>query len=79
MIVQFVTYGTSPAAETSPEAETIGSGIAWIFTDGHLIIGEWERTDPDLPAIYHVDEEVIRMTPGRTWVALAEAGTATWE
>lgn len=79
VIVQFVTYGTSPAAETSPEAETIGTGIAWIFTDGHLIIGEWERTDPDLPAIYHVDEEEIRMTPGRTWVALVKRETAIWE
>jgi len=79
MIVQFVNYGTSPAASTSPEAESIGTGVAWIFTDGHLIIGEWDRTDPSLPAIYHVDGEVIRMTPGRTWVALAETGTATWE
>ena len=79
MIVQFVRYGTSPAASTSPEAETIGTGTAWIFTDGHLIVGEWDRTDSSLPATYHVDGEEIRLTPGRTWVALAEEGTATWE
>ena len=79
MIVQFVRYGTSPAAETSPEAETVGTGVAWIFTDGHLIIGEWDRTDASLPAIYHVEGEEIRLTPGRTWVALAQEGTASWE
>ena len=79
MIVQFVRYGTSPAAETSPEAETVGTGVAWIFTDGHLIIGEWDRTDVSMPAIYHVEGEEIRLTPGRTWVALAEEGTASWE
>ena len=79
MIVQFVRYGTSPAAETSPEAETVGTGVAWIFPDGHLIIGEWDRTDANMPAIYHVEGEEIRLTPGRTWVALAEEGTASWE
>ena len=79
VIVQFVKYGTSPAAATSPEAETIGTGVAWIFTDGHIIIGEWDRTDPSLPAVYHVEGEEIRLTPGRTWVALAKEGTATWE
>ena len=78
VIVQFVRYGTSPAAATSPEAITTGSGVAWIFTDGHLIIGEWDRTDPELPALYHVDGETIRLSPGRTWVSLAEAGTASW-
>jgi hypothetical protein len=79
VIVQFVTYGTSPASSDSPEAESIGTGVAWVFTGGHLIIGEWERVDPDLPAVYHVDGEEIRMTPGRTWVALAKRETAIWE
>jgi len=78
VIVQFVRYGTSPAAATSPEAITTGTGVAWVFTDGHMIVGEWDRTDPELPAIYHLDGETIRMSPGRTWVSLAEAGTASW-
>ncbi len=76
VVVQFIRYGTSPADGRSPEAHTTGSGVAWILTAGHVIVGEWDRPDESAPAVYHIDGETIRLSPGRTWVALAEDGSA---
>ena len=76
VVIQFTSYGTSSADSRSPEAQTVGSGEAWVFTDGHLVRGRWERPDKSRPAALVADGRPIRLTPGRTWVALARAGTA---
>ena len=76
VVIQFTTYGTSSADSRSPEAETVGSGEAWVFTDGHVVRGRWERPDQSRPAALVADGRPIRLTPGRTWVALTRAGTA---
>ena len=76
VVIQFTTYGTSSADSRSPEAETVGSGEAWVFTDGHVVRGRWERPDQSRPAALVANGRPIRLTPGRTWVALARAGTA---
>ncbi len=76
VVIQFTTYGTSSADSRSPEAQTVGSGEAWVFTDGHVVRGRWERPDQSRPATLVADGRPIRLTPGRTWVALARAGTA---
>jgi len=49
-----------------------------VFTDGHVVVGEWNRPDESLPAIFSADGETIRLSPGTTWVALARKNTATW-
>ena len=76
VVIQFTTYGTSSADSRSPEAQTVGSGEAWVFTDGHVVRGRWERPDQSRPAALVADGRPIQLTPGRTWVALARAGTA---
>ena len=76
VVIQFTTYSTSSADSRSPEAETVGSGEAWVFTDGHVVRGRWERPDQSKPAALVANGRPIRLTPGRTWVALARAGTA---
>ena len=76
VVIQFTTYGTSSADSRSPEAQTVGSGEAWVFTDGHVVRGRWERPDQSRPAALVADGRPIRLTPGRTWVALARPGTA---
>ncbi len=81
VVVQFTTYGKSPADNRSPEARTTGSGTAWVFTAGHLIVAEWHRPDPGRPATITVDGEPVLLRPGRTWVALADAarpGNVSW-
>lgn len=81
VVVQFVEYGWSAADSRSPEARTVGSGTAWVFTAGHLIVAEWHRPDPGRPATITVDGEVVLLQPGNTWVALADAdrpGNVSW-
>lgn len=70
-------YKTSVADSRSPEAQTTGSGRAWIFTDGHLIEGTWNRPDQKSPWTFATDDgQPIGLTPGRTWVSLIREGQA---
>ncbi len=81
VVIQFTTYGKSAADFRSPEARTTGSGTAWVFTAGHLMVAEWNRPDPGRPATITIDGEPVLLQPGRTWVALADAarpGNVAW-
>ena len=78
VVVQFIRYGRSLADLRSPEAITVGSGDGWVFTDGHVIRGQWQRPDADQPATFTADGTEIRLSPGNTWVALAKKDTAVW-
>lgn len=74
VVVQFVDYRSSPADRRSPEAVTTGQGAVWVFSSGKMIPGTWERPDPTRPAILKdAQGKPMRLTPGRTWVELAEA------
>lgn len=64
-------YGTSPADPGSPEAITVGSGMAWVLSDGLVTAGSWERTSRDAPyQLRDVDGNEIKLSPGRIWVSL---------
>lgn len=78
VVVLEVDYRPSPADARSPEAQTIGSGTAYVYTGGVLIRGTWSRTDRLAPFVL-TDESgaEIGLTPGRTWVELARIGTVT--
>lgn len=71
VVVQFTQY-TGEA-----EAQTVGEGDVWIFTDGTLRQGRWVRPDKAHPAKY-VDAagNAIPLRPGRTWVELLPVGAA---
>lgn len=76
VVVLHVAYKRSPADRSSPEAQTVGSGDAWVLTDGHLIEARWKRSDAGLPfTITDLGGSVVAMTPGRTLVHLARKGT----
>ena len=78
VIVQFVSYGQSPANRATPEPKLTGSGDAWIFTNGLVIQGSWERlSERDLTVFRTSSGTVVALTPGRTWIALARANSAT--
>jgi hypothetical protein len=77
VIVQFVTYKQSSADPNSPEAVVIGSGDAWIFTAGRMILGTWTRNDENSVSVYtDGNGNPIALTPGTTWVELPRPGTA---
>lgn len=70
-------YKTSVADSRSPEAQTTGSGRAWVFSGGRLIEGTWSRPDQSSPWTLETEAgEEIFLTPGRTWVSLIREGQA---
>lgn len=71
VVVMRTPYGTSPADPGSPEAITVGSGTAWVLSDGLVTQGTWERTAPDAPYVLRdTDGNEISLSPGRVWVSL---------
>ena len=78
VVVQFCDYKTSAADPKSPEAITVGSGDALVYTDGKVVFATWDRPDASAPAVFTgADGSPITLTPGRTWIELAEAGDTT--
>lgn len=78
VIVRFTPYGTSRADANSPEAITVGSGTAWIFTEGQLIEGTWSKPNADAVTVYTDSEgNPIELLPGRVWVELPRPGGAS--
>jgi hypothetical protein len=78
VIVQFTAYGVSPADANSPEAVAVGSGAAWIFTEGVLIRGTWEKPRARAVTVYRdTNGDVIELLPGRIWVEIPEPGSAS--
>jgi hypothetical protein len=64
-------YGVSPADTRSPEAQTVGSGVAVVYTNGVRIDGRWERPKVEEPAkLVDAAGAPILLTPGRTWIEL---------
>jgi Protein of unknown function (DUF3048) N-terminal domain/Protein of unknown function (DUF3048) C-terminal domain len=55
----------------SPDAQTIGTGEAFVFTGGNYIHGTWSRADRLSPFTLTADDgSVINLTPGRTFIEL---------
>lgn len=58
----------------SPAAKTVGSGRAYVFTNGVVYEGTWERSVRTEPWILRDSGgAVIKLTPGRTFVEIARA------
>jgi hypothetical protein len=78
IVIMFTEYDRSPADPKSPEAQTVGTGEAWVLSSGKIVKGTWTRPDPEKPAtLTSASGQPISLTPGRTWVELAKSGTAT--
>jgi hypothetical protein len=76
VVVMEVAYRPSPADVRSPEAQTVGTGSALVFTGGKVVRGTWTRTDRLSPVVLTAaDGSPILLTPGRTFVELARSGT----
>jgi hypothetical protein len=73
LVVVYVDYQPSPADRNSPEAQTIGSGEAFVMFDGTVTHGTWNRTDEHSPWTFADDNgNPIALNPGNTWVELAK-------
>jgi len=72
VVVMSIPYGRSAIDSRSPEAQTVGSGDVFVFSNGQLIQGEWARLTPEAPIeFYGADGEHIELSPGNTWIELA--------
>lgn len=79
VIVQSTRYGRSAADSRSPEAITVGSGPAWVFTDGHVVEATWSRQRATDVTIYTDSEgRRISILPGRTWVELPRPNSTSY-
>jgi len=72
VVVLSVVYKPSGADARSPEAQTVGSGDAMVFTQGVVVHGTWTRATRLAPFTLTDDSgNPILLTPGRSWVELA--------
>jgi hypothetical protein len=72
VVVLFVPYDHS---SKSPVADSIGTGTGMVLSAGKAIAVTWIRENPTDG--WHLSDEAgspVTLTPGRTWVALPEAG-----
>jgi len=77
IVVLFVAYRASAADSRSPEAVTLGTGAAWVFSDGRWTPATWTRSDRLEPvALTDNNGRTLGLTPGRTWVELVRTGKA---
>ena len=75
VIVLGVQYSPSAADRRSPEAQTIGEGPAYFFSNGEVIEGTWKREFSLFPIEYFgPDDEPISFNVGNTWIELADVG-----
>jgi hypothetical protein len=60
-----------PGISDSPDAQTIGSGRAFVFTAGQFVGATWSRTDRLQPfTLTTADGATVELSPGRTFIEL---------
>lgn len=75
VVVLFTEYQPSVVDARSPQALSVGSGEALVLTDGRMIPATWSRSDPTQRlTLTGPDGQPVRLTPGRTWVAMPSPG-----
>ena len=82
VIVQFTEYIDTGQRDRSntvvPEGKVVGSGEAWVFTDGRVVKGKWTKAAPEAVTTYtDAAGAPITLVPGQTWVELPPPGAAT--
>jgi hypothetical protein len=83
VIIQFVPYISSGMATGEgvppvpiPTGQLVGQGTAWYLSAGRMVQGTWNRSALTTATQFAESSgELVRFTPGRTWVELVPAGT----
>jgi len=64
-----------PGISDSPDAQTIGTGEAFVLSGGNYVHGTWERDDAHKPFSLKADDgTLILLQPGRTFIELPRVG-----
>ncbi|MGI8755233.1 MAG: DUF3048 C-terminal domain-containing protein [Acidimicrobiales bacterium] len=78
VVVLVTEYGRSPADSRSPEAHTVGAGEAFVYTNGVVVHGRWDRPEVHRPAALLDDAGApLLLSPGNTWIELPSSGAVT--
>ncbi|BAN02295.1 DUF3048 domain-containing protein [Ilumatobacter coccineus] len=73
VVVMLTEYRPSTIDRNSPEAQTIGEGLVYVFSNGGYIEGKWSRGLAVGPITFNdLEGNPIPLTPGNTWIELAE-------
>lgn len=80
VVFLYIDYVCCPTVPGTPEAQTVGEGDAAVFTDGHFIDAHWSRPSP--ADVWNLTDKAtgqpVLLTPGRTWIELANPGTGSF-
>lgn len=83
VVLQMRTYLAQPppGGGVARAVESIGSGNAWIFADGRVVTGEWERDSGyDGFTLTTDDGDPLAVPPGRVWISFFPTDeTPEWE
>ncbi len=76
MLVKFGPLNDGHPEKQRLEAEIVGSGTAWIATNGRAIQGEWRKASVTSPTQFFTAEgEPVTLTIGQTFIQVVETGT----
>ena len=81
VVIQFVTTRTLGYKDQSGtnvvESNVVGSGEAWILSNGRVTKGKWSKASSTAATRYtDAAGNPVKLTTGRTWVHFAPVGTA---
>jgi hypothetical protein len=77
VVIQFVDYLPSSADASSPEAQTLGNGEAWVLTAGHVVPVTWSREELSDQTDFKLSSgSEAAVLPGRIWIELPRPGGA---
>jgi hypothetical protein len=73
VVIQFVPKAIILDREGRKKIDITGSGDVWIFRDGLIIKGVWEKPDfKSRTKFYDEDGKLIPLRPGNTWVEVVD-------
>jgi Protein of unknown function (DUF3048) N-terminal domain/Protein of unknown function (DUF3048) C-terminal domain len=82
VIVMRMTFGPlndGHPAKKRLEADVVGSGKAWIFTNGRMVVGTWKKAALTKPTLFYDGSgNPVTLTIGQTFVQVLTQSTTTY-
>jgi hypothetical protein len=81
VVLEMLTYTQSPPPGGGPAkaVEPVGSGNAYVFADGRVVEGRWQRDSLGDTFTLTTGEETMAVPPGKLAIAFFDSDqTPTW-
>lgn len=81
MVVPLTTRGKTAQGGSYSDYNTLGSGTAYVFQDGVVTMGNWNKTATASPLTFTDSSgAVLKLNPGQTWItAVSTASKVTYK